>query len=143
MEPKSVLVVEDDRDTQFIYKRFLDHHGFRVIQAVTGLEGLRLARQERPDVIVLDISIPELNGWEVSKRLKADESTAGIPVVIVTAHASPGDRQRARRLGCAGFLTKPCDPARILEFVRRSTQEGAQEGPDEASDGGGGPRLES
>lgn len=127
MKPKTVLVVEDDRDTQFIYERFLDHHGFRVIQGMTGAEGLRLAREERPDAIVMDISIPGIDGWEVSRRLKADESTAGIPILVVTAHALPGDRQRASGLGCAGFLTKPCDPVLILEHVRSSIYDGVDD----------------
>lgn len=125
MEPKTVLIVEDDPDTQFIYSRFLDHHGFRVLLAARGEEGVRIAREERPDAILMDISIPGIDGWEASRRIKADPLTAGIPIVVVTAHAFPEDRERAEALGGAGFLTKPCDPVRMLETVQRAVKGAA------------------
>jgi two-component system, cell cycle response regulator DivK len=120
LDTRTVLIVEDDPDTQFIYERFLSHHGFHVVLGVTGEEGVRLARHERPDVILMDISIPGIDGWEASRRIKSDPLTAEIPIIVVTAHAFPEDRARAEALGCARFLTKPCDPVHILETIRES-----------------------
>jgi two-component system cell cycle response regulator DivK len=116
---KSVLIVEDDADSRYVYGLILEDNGFRVATARSGDEGLRLARELQPQAILMDVSIPGMDGWTVTKRLKSDPQTAGIPVIIITAHAFPEDLGRAERAGCEGFLTKPCEPRRVLEEVRR------------------------
>jgi CheY-like chemotaxis protein len=113
----TVLIVEDDEDSQYVYGIVLEDHGFSVASARSGDEGLRLARENRPQAILMDVSIPGLDGWTVTERLKGDPTTAGIPVIIITAHAFPEDLARAKRVGCDGFLTKPCEPRRVLDEV--------------------------
>lgn len=114
-----VLIVEDDSDSQYIYRIFLDHHGFRVLSAGTSQEGVRLAREGDPDVILMDVSIPGMDGWTTTRMLKREPATSSIPVIVITAHAFPEDRERARDAGCDGFLSKPCELARIKEEILR------------------------
>lgn len=101
----TVLVVEDDDDTRIVYSDGLGYAGYRVITASTGVEGLRAARDEHPDVILLDLSLTGADGWEVVRCLKASRLTGDIPVLLVTGYADLGERAEAE--GCAGFLTKP------------------------------------
>lgn len=114
-----VLVVEDDEDSRFVYRLILEKHGFDVEMARTGHDGLRLAQERRPSAIVMDVSLSGIDGWTVTERLQQDPETATIPVIIVTAHAFPEDVDRARHVGCEGFLTKPCEPRTVLDEVRR------------------------
>lgn len=116
---KLVLIVEDDEDSRDVYREVLRSSGFRVDTAASGLDGLDRARKGLPDAILMDISVPEMDGWAVTAELGKDPSTAGIPVIVVTAYAFPEDRIRADGLGCAGFLTKPCEPSRVLAEVQR------------------------
>lgn len=118
-ERSTVLIVEDDADSRFVYEAILADHGFDVAASGSGAEGLRLAQELHPDAVVLDVSIPGMDGWSVTQRLKASPDTSGIPVIIVTAHAFPEDVRRAQSVGCDGFLTKPCEPKRVLEEVLR------------------------
>ena len=101
----TVLVVEDDEDMRDVYSAGLGHVGYRVITAATGTDGLRAARDEHPDVIVLDLSIAGADGWEVVRCLKASQKTGDIPVLLVTGYSNLANRARAE--GCAGYLTKP------------------------------------
>jgi len=101
----TVLVVEDDEDTRHVYSAGLGRVGYRVITAATGTDGLRAARDEHPDVIVLDLSIAGADGWEVVRCLKASHKTGDIPVLLVTGYSNLANRARAE--GCAGYLTKP------------------------------------
>lgn len=119
VEPNLILIVEDDDDSREVYKEILEIHGYEVETAVSGAEGLRLARARHPGAILMDISIPEMDGWEVTSLLKADPDTRSIPVIVVTAYAFPEDRARADSMGCDGFLTKPCEPSRVLAEVER------------------------
>src|SRR5262249_20155424 len=98
--PKTVLLVEDNEDNRIIYATALRYAGYAVLEAITGTEGLRQARDELPDLILMDISVPELDGWEATAILKADEKTRHIPVIAVTAHALPGDEERSLAAGC-------------------------------------------
>ena len=116
---RTVLIVEDDEDSRFVYGAILEKHGFAVVTATSGEDGLRVARERLPDAILMDVSIPGLDGWTVTSSLKDDPDTAGIPIIIITAHAFPEDQRRADVVGCDVFLTKPCDPRRVLEEVRR------------------------
>lgn len=120
MAPKqTVLIVEDDSDSQYVYQLYLRHKGFEVFGARTGEDGLRMAHEHKPDVILMDISIPGLDGWEVTRRLKGDDTTRDIPVIAITAHAFHEDRERSKEVGCHGFLTKPCEPGDVLIEIRR------------------------
>ena len=101
----TVLVVEVDEDMRHMYSAGLGHVGYRVITAATGTDGLRAARDEHPDVIVLDLSIAGADGWEVVRCLKASHKTGDIPVLLVTGYSNLANRARAE--GCAGYLTKP------------------------------------
>lgn len=125
MKPKSVLLVEDNEDNRIVYATVLEHYGYSVIQARNGAEGVSLARERRPDVVLMDISIPLIDGWSATAILKADPATTRIPVIALTAHALPEDRERSKAAGCDGYLAKPCEPSRVLAEVRRVTEAGA------------------
>lgn len=116
---KTVLLVEDNEDNRIVYATMLEHFGFDVVEANDGEQALARARDRHPDIILMDISIPGIDGWTATERLRADPDTRGIPVVAVTAHALPEHRERAEALGCEGYLTKPCEPRRLLAEVRR------------------------
>ena len=105
MNETTVLVVEDDEDMRTVFSAALDHVGYHVITAATGIDGMRMAQDKHPDVILLDLSLPGATGWEVVRRLKASNSTADIPVLLVTGYTNVGWRARAE--GCAAYLTKP------------------------------------
>ncbi|HET6232296.1 MAG TPA: response regulator [Longimicrobiaceae bacterium] len=115
----TILLVEDNDDNRLIYRIILEHHGFVVVEACDGLEAVDRATCVRPALILMDISIPVLDGLEVTRRLKLDARTAGIPVVALTAHALGTVRAEAAEAGCAGFLLKPVAPHRVVEEVRR------------------------
>lgn len=119
MATKRVLIVEDNFDNRTIYSVLLQHAGYVVIQAPDGEEGVRLARSERPDVILMDLSMPVLDGWEALERLKAEPSTADIPVFALSAHVLfEGDFEHALKAGFTGYFTKPVEPKRVLEELR-------------------------
>ena len=111
----TVLVVEDDEDTRKVYSDGLGFAGYRVITAATGIDGLRAARDEQPDVILLDLSLAGADGWEVVRCLKASRLTGDIPVLLITVYPDLGDRAEAE--GCAGFLTKPIRPKTLQTAV--------------------------
>jgi two-component system, cell cycle response regulator DivK len=117
--PKKVLLVEDNEDNRIIYATALRYAGYSVIEAITGTEGIRQAREGQPDLILMDISIPEIDGWEATTMLKADPETRHIPIVAVTAHALPGDEERSMAAGCDGYLAKPIPPAMLIAEVDR------------------------
>jgi two-component system cell cycle response regulator DivK len=118
-EQKRVLVVEDLEDNRVIARMILGHHGYEVIEACDGEEGIRRAREDRPDLILMDVSIPRIDGWEATRILKADPQTAGIPIIALTAHALPADRNMASEVGCDAYLTRPVEPRRVAEEVGR------------------------
>jgi CheY-like chemotaxis protein len=116
MATKRVLIVEDNFDNRAIYSVLLEHAGYDVLQAPDGQEGVRLACRDHPDVILMDLSMPVLDGWEALKRLKSDPDTASIPVFALSAHVLfEGDFDRALEAGFAGYFTKPVEPKRVLE----------------------------
>lgn len=117
----TILIVEDDEDSRYVYQLILEANGFEVLTAASGTEGLRLAREHKPAAVLMDISIPGMDGWTVTRALKEDPSTASLPVIVITAHAFPEDREMAEEVGCDGFLTKPCEPRLVLEEVWRVT----------------------
>jgi CheY-like chemotaxis protein len=117
--PPTVLIVEDNEDNRIVYSTMLRHFGFAVDEAENGAEGILKARSNLPDLILMDIAIPLVDGWEAVRRLKKDPSTAHIPIVALTAHAMPADRERAIQVGCDGYLAKPCEPRAVVEEVKR------------------------
>jgi two-component system, cell cycle response regulator DivK len=117
--PKTVLLVEDNEDNRIIYATALRYAAYTVLEAITGTEGVRKAREEHPDLILMDISVPELDGWEATAILKSDPKTAHIPIIAVTAHALPGDEDRSMAAGCDGYLPKPIPPAKLIAEVDR------------------------
>ncbi len=119
MSGHTILLVEDNDDNRVVYRTMLAHFGFHVVEATDGQEALRCVRDDRPDLILMDISIPVMDGWETTRTLKADPDTAPIPVIAVTAHALESDRARAEQIGFSLFLTKPVEPRRVVTEVRR------------------------
>ncbi|HSU14269.1 response regulator [Longimicrobium sp.] len=120
---KTVLIVEDQIEMRAINAMYLHHHGYRVLATDNGAEGIRAAREEHPDLILMDISMPGMDGIRATETLKLDPETGAIPVVIITAHRYGSVGKRAIDAGCDGYLTKPCDPRRVLEEVRRRLGE--------------------
>ena len=114
-----VLVVEDDAEMRLAYRALLEHAGWEVAEAGNGEDALRLAGAVIPALVVVDISIPGVDGWETTRRLKLDERTRAVPVIMVTGHALDADRQRATELGCDGYLVKPIAPQELLDEVER------------------------
>lgn len=123
----TVLLVEDDTDTRDIYSTILRYNGYEVLETENGREALELASEKQPDLILLDISLPEVDGWTVASRLRDRPETEEVPVVAVTAHALPDDQERAHELGCDSYLTKPLRPQRVLEEVRRFLPRNGEE----------------
>ena len=119
----TVLIVEDNSDNRIIYRTILEHSGFTVIEAVDGGSGVRLARECRPDLVLMDIAIPVIDGYEATRILKADPSTASIPIMALTAHAMAEDRLRAAEAGCDAYLAKPAEPNQVVAEVRRLLAE--------------------
>jgi len=114
-----VLLVEDNEDNRTIYSTVLRYLGYQVIEAVDGLEAVALARSERPALILMDISIPGMDGWEATRVLREDPSTHAIPIVALTAHALADDRKRAMEVGFNSYLAKPIEPNAVVAEVRR------------------------
>jgi two-component system, OmpR family, alkaline phosphatase synthesis response regulator PhoP len=112
-----VLVIDDERSIRILCRVNLAASGMDVIEAADGREGLELARKERPDLVLLDVMMPELDGWTVARELAADEKTREIPVVFLTARADPADRRLGQQLGGVGYLVKPFDPVSVAELV--------------------------
>jgi CheY-like chemotaxis protein len=112
-----VLLVEDHEDTREVHSMFLRSKGLKVEIAVKGDEAIAKARAIKPDVVVMDMGLPGVDGWEATRRLKARRGTAHIPVVAISAHASLTDEARAHAVGCAVFLRKPCTPDDLLQAI--------------------------
>ncbi len=114
-----VLVVDDYQDAREMCSEFLAFSGFQVAEARDGLEAIEKARALLPDVILMDLSLPRMDGWEATRQLKQDERTREIPVVALTGHALAGHSDGAKEAGCDSFLTKPCLPDQMVAEVRR------------------------
>lgn len=119
MKISTVLLVEDNEDNRMIYRLILEHFGYTVLEAPDGADGIRIAKEQGPDLILMDISIPVIDGWEATRILKGDDATRHIPIVALTAHALAKDRTRAEEVGCDGYLAKPVAPRRVVEEVER------------------------
>lgn len=117
--PKKILVVEDDTDNRCIVAKVLSVEGYQVIEAIDGVEALAQARAEHPDLILMDLALPNMDGWEATRRLKSDPATRSIPVVALTAFAMRGDEEQARAAGCDDYIPKPARPVAIREVVKK------------------------
>ncbi|QFT32644.1 response regulator [Roseibium porphyridii] len=115
---KSVLIVEDNELNMKLFHDLLEAHGYDTLQTRTGIEALKLAREHHPDLILMDIQLPEVSGLEVTKWIKEDEDISSIPVIAVTAFAMKGDEERIRQGGCEAYISKPISVAKFLETVR-------------------------
>ena len=113
-----ILYVEDNEDNIFVLEKRLKRHGHTVVIARDGASGVQLAAIERPDVILMDLSLPVLDGWEATRQIKATQQTRHIPIIALTANAMTGDREKALAAGCDDFDTKPIAIARLLEKIR-------------------------
>jgi len=119
MMSKKVLIVEDNELNMKLFHDLLDSQGYETLQTREGLQALALARQHLPDLILMDIQLPEISGLEVTKWLKDDEELSHIPVVAVTAFAMKGDEERIRQGGCEAYISKPISVMHFLETVRK------------------------
>jgi two-component system cell cycle response regulator DivK len=119
---KKILVVDDNNDSRELVVKVLKNQGYEMIEAIDGEDALEKAVSEKPDLILMDISIPKLNGYEVTKRLKSIEEVKEIPVVALTAHAMRGDRAKALEAGCEGYISKPINvrelPGQVKSYMR-------------------------
>jgi CheY-like chemotaxis protein len=122
---QKLLLVEDNEDNRIIYSTVLRHIGYTVIEALDGVQAIALARSELPDLILMDISLPEVDGWEATRILRADPATRAIPIIALTAHALADDRERATAVGFTSYLAKPVEPRAVAAEVRRWIGGGA------------------
>ena len=116
---KTVLIVEDNELNMKLFQQYLQAHGYATLATRNGIEALDLARKHRPDLILMDIQLPEVSGLEVTKWLKDDQDLQHIPVVAVTAFAMKGDEERIREGGCEAYLSKPISVSKFIETVRQ------------------------
>jgi two-component system, cell cycle response regulator DivK len=112
-----ILLVEDNEMNRDMLSRRLKRNGYEVVIAIDGQQGVDMAASEAPDLILMDMSLPVIDGWEATRRVKANEATRGIPVIALTAHAMAGDREKAIEAGCEDYDTKPVEITRLLEKI--------------------------
>jgi CheY-like chemotaxis protein len=117
MGSPKILYVEDNDDNVFMLRSRLVRRGYDVVVAPDGAQGILMAASQAPDLILMDLSLPVVDGWEATRRLKADAATSAIPIIALSAHAMPGDREKAIAAGCDDFDTKPVDLPRLLQKI--------------------------
>lgn len=122
-----VLVVEDYQDAREMYAAYLQFSGYRVAEATNGIEAIEQANELMPDIILMDLALPKMDGWEATRRLKMADKTRHIPIVALTGHALAGHAEGARQAGCDSFVTKPCLPDALVAEIKRmlSARDGA------------------
>jgi CheY-like chemotaxis protein len=129
MSKPRVLFVEDNVDNFELVRFLLERAGYQVFSAANGVEGVEMAKREQPDLILMDLSLPEMDGWHATAQLKADEETRNIPVLALTAHTLPGDRKRAIDAGCDGYISKPINAGsfdKLVTTLLRQAKAGLQ-----------------
>jgi len=119
MDRKVILNVEDNEANRKIVRYLFESKGYKVIEAVDGEEGVRMAEQERPDIILMDVQLPKLSGYEATQRIKANPALRDIPIIAVTSFALSGDDERAMEAGCDDYIAKPFKPRDLLERVEK------------------------
>ena len=120
-----ILYVEDNEDNIYMLKSRLARAGYTVVIATDGEQGVAMAASERPDLVLMDLSLPVLDGWEAARRIKAAPETGRIPIIALTAHAMPGDQEKALAAGCDDFDTKPVEMPRLLGKIRALVPAGS------------------
>ena len=120
--PKTVLIVEDNELNMKLFHDLLEAHGYNTIETRNGIEALDLARKHKPDLILMDIQLPEVSGLEVTKWIKEDDNLKAIPIIAVTAFAKKGDEEKIREGGCEAYIAKPISVVQFLETVDRFLQ---------------------
>jgi len=113
-----ILLVEDNEMNRDMLSRRLERRGYTVVMAVDGQQGVDMARSEQPDLILLDMSLPVIDGWEAARQIKSDEATRAIPLIALTAHAMAGDKEKALQAGCDEYDTKPVELPRLLGKIQ-------------------------
>jgi two-component system cell cycle response regulator DivK len=126
---QTLLLVEDNEDNRIIYSTVLRHLGYHVIEAQDGVQAVEFARSAQPDLILMDISIPRMDGWEATRILRGDPRTSAIPIIALTAHALADDRERAAEVGFSSYLAKPIEPRAVVAEVRRWIGDGRAKKP--------------
>jgi len=116
---KKILVVEDNEINMYLCCRIIKSSGYEVIEARTGEEGVALALKERPDLIIMDIQLPGIDGLEATKRIRESESDGEIPIIALTSYAMAGDKKRALKAGCTGYIEKPINPDTFLGEIKK------------------------
>lgn len=116
---RTILIIDDEPDLVLMIRVALELHGYRVLDAGTGLDGLAAILREEPDAVLLDLRLPDIEGWDVLERLNAEGKLDTQPIIIISAHGSPGTPKRALDLGCRAFLRKPFHPDELIEVVDR------------------------
>ena len=114
-----ILIVEDNEMNRDMLKRRLERREFEVLVAVDGVQGVKMIKSEKPDIVLMDMSLPEMDGWTATKTAKADDDIKQIPIIALTAHAMSGDREKALEAGCDDYETKPIDFERLLGKVNQ------------------------
>lgn len=127
-EKELVLVVEDYQDAREMYAAYLQFSGYRVAEATNGVEAIEKTLELMPDIILMDLALPKMDGWEATRRLKMDERTRHIPIVALTGHALAGHAEGARQAGCDSFVTKPCLPDALVAEIQRMLASRADAG---------------
>lgn len=115
---KTALVIEDNEDNRVLITKLLENADYRVIWADLGLKGVEMARDAKPDFVILDIQLPDIMGTEVLRRLRNDSATVALPIIAMTSYAMAGDRENLLSSGCNGYIEKPFDPDRVIEQIR-------------------------
>lgn len=126
---QTLLLVEDNEDNRIIYCTVLRHLGYNVLEAQDGVQAVELARSAQPDLILMDISIPRMDGWEATRLLRSDPRTSAIPIIALTAHALADDRERASKVGFTSYLAKPVEPRVVVAEIRRWIGDGSAKKP--------------
>jgi CheY-like chemotaxis protein len=129
--PPLILVVDDFEDAQEMYKQYLEFSGYRTATAANGVEAVEKANELSPDLILMDLSLPVMDGWEATRRLKSSDRTRSIPVVALTGHALAGHSERAKEAGCDAFVTKPCLPDALVAEIQRMLDGKSRKKPKE------------
>jgi CheY-like chemotaxis protein len=117
MTKKRILVVEDNMDSYELVRLILEKQGYETFLAANGLDGVKAALKQKPDLIIMDLAMPEMDGWIATENIRGDESTKNIPLIVVTARVTAPERERAIQAGCNEFLTKPIDLNELIEVV--------------------------
>jgi CheY-like chemotaxis protein len=116
---KKILVIEDNETNLYLIRFILEQKGYTVVAATTGLDGIARAVDEKPDLIIMDIQLPDIDGLEATKRIRASEADGEIPIVALTSYAMDGDEEKALTAGCTGYLTKPIDPDTLADSIAK------------------------